>query len=39
MRFEVRPRPAPSDTCELRILTDAPAEIARRRADWLGISQ
>jgi len=38
MRLRVRPRPAPSDTCELRILADAPQEVARRRADWLGTS-
>ena len=38
MRFRVRPRPAPADTCELRILSDVPHEIARRRAAWLGLS-
>jgi predicted metalloprotease with PDZ domain len=39
MRFKVCPRPAPSDTCELRVLTDAPQGVLRRRAQWLGISQ
>jgi predicted metalloprotease with PDZ domain len=38
MRFRVRPRPAPADTCELRILSDAPRETAHRRAAWLGLS-
>ena len=37
MQFRVRPRPAPADTCELRVLTDAPVEIASRRAEWLGL--
>jgi predicted metalloprotease with PDZ domain len=38
MRFRVRPRQAPADTCELRILSDAPRETAHRRAAWLGLS-
>jgi predicted metalloprotease with PDZ domain len=38
MRFRARPRPAPADTCELRLLPDAPPEAARRRATWLGVS-
>jgi predicted metalloprotease with PDZ domain len=38
MRFQARPRPAPADTCELRLLPDAPSEAARRRAAWLGVS-
>ena len=37
MQFRVRPRPAPADTCELRIQTKAPPETARRRAEWLGL--
>ena len=37
MRFRVRPRPAPMDTCELRILTGVAQETARRRAHWLGL--
>lgn len=39
MEFRVRPRPAPADTCELRIRTCAPHESASRRADWLWLSQ
>jgi predicted metalloprotease with PDZ domain len=35
MAFSVTLRPAPADTCELRILTDALEESARRRAAWL----
>jgi len=36
MRFRARPRPAPADTCELRVLPDAPQDTVRRRAAWLG---
>ncbi len=35
MTFEVRPLPAPTDTCELRILDAAPPEAQARRAAWL----
>ena len=38
MRFEVRPQPAPADTCDLWLLSEselAPDQLARRRA-WLG---
>jgi predicted metalloprotease with PDZ domain len=38
LEFRVRPRPAPADTCELRLLWGLPKEIARRRADWLGLN-
>ncbi|MGA7981052.1 MAG: PDZ domain-containing protein [Chromatiaceae bacterium] len=38
MQFRVRPQPAPPDTCELRILPGALAEVAQRRAAWLGLS-
>jgi predicted metalloprotease with PDZ domain len=37
MRFRARPRPAAADTCELRLLPDAPPDAARRRAAWLGL--
>jgi hypothetical protein len=36
MHFRVRPRVAAADTCELRILDDAPEKAVRRRAAWLG---
>ncbi len=36
MEFRARPRPAPADTCELGILTDAPEEAVRGRRRWLG---
>jgi predicted metalloprotease with PDZ domain len=39
LQFRVRPRPAPADTCQLRIMSDAPAEIGHRRAAWLGLSR
>ena len=35
MRLRARPRPAPADTCELRLLRDAPEEAVQRRATWL----
>ena len=35
MTFQVRPLPAPTDTCELRILDTAPPEAQARRAAWL----
>jgi predicted metalloprotease with PDZ domain len=37
MQLRVCPRPAPDDTCELRIRTDAPREVQSRRAEWLGL--
>jgi len=39
MRFRARPRPAPADTCELRILADASQEAVRCRAAWLGLDR
>jgi predicted metalloprotease with PDZ domain len=39
MAFQARPQPAPLDTCELRILPDAPAESSHRRARWLGAAR
>lgn len=38
MIFSVRPGTAPADTCELRIMTEAPADATHRRAAWLGQS-
>jgi predicted metalloprotease with PDZ domain len=35
MRFEVVPRPAPADTCELRLDDAAPASARQARAHWL----
>jgi hypothetical protein len=36
MRFPVAPADAPADTCELRLLEDAPEAAGQRRSDWLG---
>jgi len=36
MRFSIVPEPAPADTCEFRLIADAPAEALARRAAWLG---
>lgn len=36
MRFQVRPEPAPSDTCELCLLSDPPGPALQRRTEWLG---
>ncbi len=36
MVFEVRPEPAPADTCELKWLPQPPEPALRRRSEWLG---
>ncbi|MBK1732922.1 M61 family metallopeptidase [Thiococcus pfennigii] len=36
MTFAVEPRPAPADTCELRLIADAAPGVLARRAAWLG---
>ncbi len=37
MRFQVQPKPAPSDTCELRLLDDVAADVLSRRNAWLNL--
>jgi len=37
MQVRVRPRPAPADTCELRILSKGSDAMASRRAQWFGL--
>lgn len=39
MRFDVLSQPAPSDTCELCLMSDQPQAIADRRARWLGSAE
>ncbi len=36
MRFRVRPRPGPADTCELCLMNDPPAAATKARNAWLG---
>ncbi len=37
MRFRVQPTPAPSDTCDLRLLDDVAEDVLGRRNAWLNL--
>ncbi len=39
MEFLVHPRPAPADTCELRIVPEPSAGVSARRRNWLGLPE